>query len=82
MGRRDGIGTVPPAPKPRRVVLLAMPCSEAVDMVGALDVFQATKRFSKLSDGYSRTFRRCIDSSRTSRYTATDFSNRTRKEGR
>jgi transcriptional regulator GlxA family with amidase domain len=51
MGRRDGIGTVPPAPKPRRVVLLAMPCSEAVDLVGALDVFQATNLILKTTSG-------------------------------
>jgi transcriptional regulator GlxA family with amidase domain len=51
MGRRDGIRPVPPAPGPLRVVLLALPCSEAVDVVGALDVFFATNLILKTTSG-------------------------------
>ena len=32
---------LPPAAQPRRIVMLALPCSEAIDLVGALDVFTA-----------------------------------------
>ncbi len=51
MGRRDGPRAVSPLPMPLRVVLLVMPCSEAVDMVGALDVFFATNLVLKTTSG-------------------------------
>ncbi len=51
MGRRDRIRSLPSSPRPRRVVLLVLPCSDAVDVVGALDVFSATNTVLKTTSG-------------------------------
>ncbi len=51
MGRRDTHRSFPPSPQPLRVVLLTMPCTEAVDVVGALDVFLATNIILKTTSG-------------------------------
>ncbi len=51
MGRRDSVRSFPPAPGPLRVVLLALPCLEAVDLIGALDVFFASNLILKETSG-------------------------------
>ena len=44
------------ATPPRRVVLLALPCSEAIDVVGALDVFSAANRVLATASGRGPAF--------------------------